>query len=38
MPEAPKDSKFVKCPVCDQRFRFEYEAKKHEKEQHGKTL
>lgn len=34
MPTVAKDSKFVHCSYCDQRFRFEYDAKKHEHEQH----
>jgi len=34
MPIVQKDSKFVHCTHCNQKFRFEYEANKHEHEQH----
>ncbi|MDR3540758.1 MAG: hypothetical protein P4L69_07275 [Desulfosporosinus sp.] len=30
-----KDGKFVHCSYCDKRFRFGYDARNHEKEQHA---
>jgi len=34
MPIVPQDSKFVHCAFCNQKFRFQYEATRHEQEQH----
>ena len=34
MPVLDPDGKFVHCSYCNQKFRFEYDAKKHEQEKH----
>lgn len=34
MPTPSQDGKFIHCSYCNQRFRFNYEAVKHEKETH----
>jgi len=38
MPVLGKDSKFVHCSYCSQRFLFAYDASKHEKEKHADLL
>lgn len=34
MPKISDDGKFVHCAVCNQKFRFEFDAVTHEKEKH----
>lgn len=38
MPVTPEGSKFIHCSYCNQKFRFAYEADKHEKEMHADQL
>lgn len=38
MPKTSEDGKFVHCEFCSQKFRFEYDAVKHEKEKHSDKL
>lgn len=38
MPRTSDDGKFVHCSICNQKFRFEYDAVKHEKENHSDKL
>jgi len=35
MPKQSEDRKFVHCSFCNQKFRFEYDAIRHEKEMHA---
>ena len=38
VPVPAKDGQFVHCSFCNQRFRFGYDANKHEKEMHADQL
>ncbi len=38
MPRLSADGKFSHCSICNQKFRFQYEALKHEQEQHPNSL
>ncbi len=38
VPRTSDDGKFVHCAFCNQKFRFEYDAVKHEKEKHTDLL
>lgn len=38
MPVVSDDGKFLHCSYCNQKFRFQYDAIKHEKEQHSDQL
>lgn len=38
MPVPANDGKFVHCAYCNQKFRFEYDAVRHEKEKHAEQI
>ncbi|WP_407305829.1 hypothetical protein [Desulfosporosinus sp. SB140] len=38
MPIPSDDGKFIHCSYCNQKFRFGYDADKHEKENHADQL
>jgi len=38
MPVPSNDGQFVHCSYCNQRFRFGYDARKHEQEMHADQL
>lgn len=38
MPKTSEDGKYVHCTFCNQKFRFKYDAVKHEKDSHSNQL
>jgi redox-regulated HSP33 family molecular chaperone len=38
MPRTSDDGKFIHCVFCNQKFRFEYDAVRHEQDKHADKL